>query len=65
MTSTFQVEGRNSVGIGKADRKRRGKKTDEVEGKNCTSDAVKNSDRLMDDGKNRGQEDALCGLVSN
>lgn len=34
-------------------------------GKNCTSDAVKNSDRLMDDGKKRGQEDALSGLVSN
>lgn len=33
-------------------------------GKNCTSDAVKNSDRLMDYGKNRGQEDALSGFVS-
>lgn len=34
-------------------------------GKNYISDAVKNSDRLMDDGKNRGQEDMLSGLVSN
>lgn len=65
MTSTFQVEGRNSAGIGKADRKRRKKKQMRRRGKNCTSDAVKNSDRLMDDGKNRGQEDALSGLVSN
>lgn len=65
MTSTFQVEGRNSVGIGKADRKRRKKKQMRRRGKNCISEAVKNSDRLMDDGKNRGQEDAFSGLVSN